>query len=102
MEYYILNKKGNPIKASEKRWLAWIKADHTNRVVGDDTIMKVRVSTVFMNAYTYTNSKGIVFFETMIFGGRHNHYIERYKTREQALRGHQRAVAMVREEHHDL
>ena len=36
-----------------------------------------------------------ILFETMIFGGEHDQYQERYATREEAVEGHARAVAPV-------
>ncbi len=35
-------------------------------------------------------------FETMIFGGKHDGYCERYSTEAEALEGHARAVALAR------
>lgn len=36
-------------------------------------------------------------FETMIFGGPHDQYLDRYSTEEAALAGHNRIVAALRE-----
>jgi hypothetical protein len=70
--------------------------------VNDD----IRVSTVFLgfnHAPLFDNNgKRIingtpVLWETMIFGGEHDQYQERYTSHEDALAGHQRALDLVNE-----
>jgi len=44
--------------------------------------------------HTYGEGEPLL-FETMIFGGEHDDYQERYSTYEEALEGHQRAIQLV-------
>ena len=41
-----------------------------------------------------------ILFETMIFGGEHHEYQERYTTWDEAIKGHKEAVALVFEVTH--
>ena len=51
-----------------------------------------------MNLHYILNDHGEpILWETMIFGGEHDQYQERYTNRHAALAGHDRAVAMVRD-----
>ncbi len=81
-------------------WAEWMET--ANRQIADDTIDGVRISTVFLgldHAYPFSVLKAPVvpvLYETMIFGGEHNEYQERYTTRTKALAGHDRVVAAVR------
>src|SRR5882757_3426775 len=55
----------------------------------------VRVSTVFLGLdHSFGSSGPPILFETMIFGGEHDQYQERYSTWEEAEAGHKRAVEM--------
>jgi hypothetical protein len=54
-----------------------------------------RVSTVFLGInHNYSNKGAPILFETMIFGGEHDGYQERYCTWEEAEEGHKRAVEL--------
>jgi len=54
---------------------------------------KVRVSTVFLNLnHNYSDQGPPVLFETMIFGGKHDSYQDRYTSYEDAMRGHYAVV----------
>lgn len=55
------------------------------------------VSTVFLAInHSFGEGPGL-WFETMIFGGDHDGYQERYETYEQAEEGHKRAIEMAQE-----
>lgn len=58
---------------------------------------KILVSTVFLALdHRYYDDIGApVVFETMIFGGKHNDYQERYETYLEALEGHRKALKLV-------
>lgn len=91
---YILE-DGEPVKC--KNLLAWARWMETGeRQIAADDIGGVRVSTVFLGRDHAFGSGRPVLFETMIFGGPHDEYQERYCTREQAVIGHSRALALVR------
>lgn len=66
-----------------------------DRKVGLDIIDGVRVSTVFLALDHGYGDEPPLLFETMIFGGEHDDYQERYSTWEEAEAGHKRAVKMV-------
>lgn len=58
----------------------------------------VRVSTVFLGLDHNFFPGGIpILFETMIFGGEHSDYQERYATWEQAEAGHRRVVQALKQ-----
>lgn len=96
MEKYILEGK-KPVREHDiLKWAAWYeKAD---RVVKSTVLPgNVRVSTVFLgldHAFGFRSSEPIL-FETMIFGGDHDGYQERYGTWEQAEAGHEEATKLV-------
>ena len=61
------------------------------------TINSISISTVFLgidHSFGYGNTP--ILFETMIFGGEHDEYQERYTTLAKAKKGHQRAVLKVK------
>jgi hypothetical protein len=58
----------------------------------------VNVSTVFLAIDHSFNGGTPVLFETMIFGGEHDGYQERYTSFEEAVKGHEVAVKLVRGE----
>lgn len=53
-------------------------------------INEVTISTVMLPF-----PHGLMYYETMIFGGKDNGYQERYNTIEDALKGHQEAVKKI-------
>jgi len=56
----------------------------------------ITVSTTFMGIdHNYMPSGPPILFETMIFGGPHDQYTERYATWDEAERGHQRAMDLA-------
>lgn len=96
---YILDENGNPQRAkSLLSWAEWMqKAD---RKIALTQIANVRVSTVFLGLdYNHamteiTGKRHTSLFETMVFGGIHDHLIRRYATREDAIEGHRQIVQM--------
>lgn len=69
----------------------------SDRRVGDDTVAgDVRVSTVFLGLdHQFDDDGPPLLFETMIFGGKHDGYQERYSTWEEAEAGHKIALAIA-------
>lgn len=66
------------------------------RIAYSELAPDVDVSTIFM---TLDHSFGFgppVLYETIVFGGPLNLYRRRYHTEEEALRGHEQTVAMLR------
>ena len=68
----------------------------TDRHVDNDKIGKVSISTVFLGIdHNFGVGKPLL-FETMIFGGKHDQYQERYTTWEEAEKGHKKALKLVK------
>jgi len=94
---YIL-KNGEPVQCdSLLTWARWFETADDERRVRSDEIGDVRVSTVFLGLdHNYEEDRPPLLYETMIFGGEHDDYQERYSTRIEAEAGHIRAVALVK------
>jgi len=56
----------------------------------------ITISTVFLGLDHNWGDGPAVLFETMIFGGEHDDYQVRYETWEQAEKGHQEALNLVK------
>lgn len=96
---YILDKKGNPKKCkSIGKWGKFVSMEGSREVI-KTKIGKVLISTVFLALdHNYGGSKKPVLYETMIFNSRNKklyEYQERYCTKEEALKGHKKAVLFV-------
>ena len=76
------------------RWFETAKR-HVNQT---ELPNNVRVSTVFLGIDHSFDGGVPILFGTMIFGGEHDEYQERYATWEEAEVGHQRAVKLARKE----
>lgn len=76
---------------------AWARAfeDTPARIVGSDYIGDIHVSTVWLGLNHAWGDGPPLIFETMIFGGAHDQYQERYATKESAVAGHAYALALV-------
>lgn len=75
-------------------WGRWFE-DHRNRRVAATELGQVHVSTIFLGLdHSFGDGPPLV-YETMIFGGKHDQWQDRYSTREAADQGHQKAVDMV-------
>lgn len=92
--WYIL-KKGKPVKAkSVKHYHYWSHYSKYN-CVKQEHVGDVFVSTVFLGLDHSLRGKIPVLWETMIFGGEHDQYQERYTSHKDALKGHQTALNLV-------
>lgn len=93
MSNYILNGKIPVLEPDIMEWAKWYST--ANRHVKNDMLPgDIHVSTVFLGIDHGYNGE-VLLFETMIFGGEHDHYQERYATWEEAEAGHQRAIELV-------
>jgi hypothetical protein len=97
---YILQEDGTPaLEPDLMKWAQWMET--TDRHVAQDFLPgKVRVSTVFLGLdhnFCFDGGPPIL-FETMIFGGQHDMYQYRYFTREEAIAGHAKALALAKGE----
>lgn len=101
IDHYILDHLNNPIKADLMKWAEWVRVTpmERRRVAHDELADgKVRVSTVFLGLDHQFFGGPPHIFETMIFGGPHDQYQERYSTWAEAEAGHARALAIARGE----
>lgn len=74
-------------------WAKWLET--SPRIVQRDIVGDVRVSTVFLGLdYSFGDGPPLL-WETMIFGGEHDQYQDRYSSHADALVGHARALLMV-------
>jgi len=73
--------------------------DDLRRVAKTEISKDVSVSTVFLainHGFGYEGKD--LWFETMIFGGPHSEYCERYETWDEAVKGHAQAVELAKTE----
>lgn len=95
MSHYRLNPEGEPVPEPDLReWARWFeKAD---RHVAREEIGEISVSTVFLGLDHSFGGATPILWETMIFGGEHDGYQERYSSRDAALAGHLKATMLVK------
>lgn len=91
---YILGKNHELIETDLMTWVEFFD-DINNRRVAKDIINGVKISTIFLGIdHNFGEGKPLL-FETMIFGGKHDQYQERYPNWNEALAGHKKAVELV-------
>jgi hypothetical protein len=96
---YILDEKGNPVLEHDiRKWGMWMQDGEKRRVAWDFLASGVRVSTVFLGLDHSWNDGPPVLWETMIFGGQHEGYQERYTSLEEAVEGHKSALELASKE----
>lgn len=98
--HYILAADGQtPVPVADVMEWARMFGDTERRRVAHDILSdKVRVSTVFLGLDHSWGGGPPLLWETMIFGGPHDEYQERYSTYADAVAGHARALALARGE----
>lgn len=93
---YVLDEAGNPIRCkSVLKWGRFFENSDLRRVA-EDQIGDQRVSTVFLGIDHRFGEGPPVLYETMIFGGPHDEFQERYNTKAEAVAGHEAACRMAR------
>lgn len=102
MQYYTLDENRNPLPVSMEEHLALLNEDRKlkrdRRRVGWDEVEDYQISTVFLELdHNMWNPGDPILFETMIFGPEEppDQMQWRYRTYEEALEGHHRAVTYV-------
>jgi len=102
---YILNRWGRPKVCDDVlQWAAWFESHDRSIARTDIKVTRngkgdIYVSTVFMGIdHNFARRGDPVLFETMIFGGPHDGYQDRYTTRGAALKGHEKAIAVAKGE----
>lgn len=100
--YFLPDGSGGFREVSLFEWGDWRESKELPFVeggnrVGNWTDGTVRVSTVFLGINHNFGDGPPILFETMIFGGKHDQYQDRYATYAEAVAGHAAAVQMVEE-----
>ena len=95
---WILNENGDLEPCgSLHEWAEWFENSGDKRRIAQDLLPgDVRVSTVFLALDHSFGGATPILFETMIFGGAHDQFQERYTMRADAVAGHAKAVALAR------
>jgi hypothetical protein len=95
MAWYILDENNKPIRSTIVDCGEWLEENPERKAVKQEHIDDVFISTVFLGLDHSWNSDIPVLWETMIFGGEHDQYMDRYSSYEDALEGHQTALNLV-------
>jgi hypothetical protein len=92
---YILDVTGEAIAVDDPvEWGKWMQTG--DRKVSETRIDGVLISTVFLGVdHNFREVGPQILWETMIFGGKHDQYQDRYTSRADAVEGHLKAVAMI-------
>ena len=92
---YVLDEQGEAVPCNDlMEWARWFE-NAEGRRVANDHVGDVRVSTVFLGLDHSFGGAVPILWETMIFGGEHDGYQERYSSRRDAVAGHARALALI-------
>ena len=76
-------------------WARWFESATEERIVAQEHIGDVRISTVFLGMDHSGGQGEPLLFETMVFGGTHDGSQRRYSTRDAAIKGHAQALRLV-------
>jgi len=91
---YILDENRNPVPEEDiVKWAMWF--EKVDRGVATWIQGEIVVSTVFLGMNHSLTAHQPVLFETMVFGGEHDGYTERYRTWDEAERGHWDTVRRI-------
>jgi len=94
--WYKLDENNKPVKANDVHdYLEWSDGNPLTKPVAQEHIDTIFVSTVFLGLDHGWDGEIPLLWETMIFGGEHDQYQERYTSHEDALEGHQKALNLV-------
>jgi len=97
--WYILDENNKPVASHAMESASWMDKNPERKAVAQEYINDVFISTVFLGLdhknYGWLSNETPILWETMIFGGEHDQYQERYTSYEDALKGHQTALNLV-------
>jgi hypothetical protein len=93
--WYILDNNNKPVLKPTLEAAQWLEDNDHRRTVKRDEIGDITVSTVFLGLDHAWNTFKPVLWETMIFGGEHDQYQERYTSHKDALEGHEKALTLI-------
>src|SRR5690606_41277 len=89
------DRDGNPL--TDEEYDKYSVPGHRNKRVGrTDINSDVSVSTVWLGLNHGWVGAGPIIFETMVFGGDHDGWMQRYSSEEAAMRGHLQVVDALR------
>lgn len=92
---FVLNERGDAVAEPDlMKWGAWMETAERHLAL-DKLPNGAKVSTVFLGL-DHSFDEGVpILWETMIFGGQHDQEQWRYATRDEALKGHKKAVELA-------
>ncbi len=91
---YILNGHDPVPEPDLHKWAEWF--EEAERHVAFNEIGCTTISTVFLGLdHSFGNGSPIL-FETLVFGGVFNGYMERYASWDEAVAGHERVLKSLR------
>lgn len=93
--WYILDNNNNPVPKPILEVVKWLEDGSNRRTVKRDEIGDILVSTVFLGLDHAWEPGPPVLWETMIFGGEHDQYQERYTSYKDAVEGHKKALTLI-------
>lgn len=93
--WYILDNNNNPVPKPALEAIEWLEDGSNRRTVKRDEIGDILVSTVFLGLDHAWEPSPPVLWETMIFGGEHDQYQERYTSYKDAVEGHKKALTLI-------
>ena len=98
--FYTLDKAGDPVPCEDAlAWAVWFEQSDAARVVAMTEITPdIRVSTVFLGIDHSFGLGDPVLWETMIFGGDYDIASDRYRSRKDAIVGHELWVLVAKGE----
>lgn len=96
---YILLDDGTTVPEPDiLKWAQWVEVNDAH-IAEDRLPSGVRVSTIFLALdHSFFSGGPPILFETMIFRGEHDGYQDRYATRDEAIAGHAKALALAKGE----
>ena len=98
MAWYILDENNKPIPSTIVDCGKWLEENPERKAVKQEHIGDIFISTVFLGLDHAWQSDIPVLWETMIFGGEHDQYQDRYTSVEDALEGHKTALTLITKE----
>ena len=78
-------------------WAVWFEEHHKERIVAQEQVGNVLVSTVFLGIdHEWDNRRPPLIFETIAFGLEKEQWSDRYSTFAEAMIGHAGTVARIK------
>jgi hypothetical protein len=98
--YWILDDARQPVPATVEVFGPWMET--AERIIRKTQVNDLEVSTVFLGIdHNFVGGDYPVLYETMVFPiSDENGYCDRYSTEEEAIKGHEKAVAWAQEFQH--